>query len=37
MKVKPSVRKMCEKYRVIKRNDQIMVICPNTKHEQRKG
>jgi len=27
MKVRPSVKKMCEKCRVIKRHGKIMVIC----------
>jgi len=37
MKVRPSVKKMCDKCRVIKRNGKIMVICPNAKHKQRQG
>ena len=37
MKVRPSVKKMCDKYRVIKRNGKIMVICENPKHKQRQG
>ena len=35
MKVRPSVKKMCDKCRVIKRHGKIMVICPNPKHKQR--
>jgi len=37
MKVRPSVKKMCDKCRVIKRHGKIMVICPNPKHKQRQG
>ena len=37
MKVRPSVKKMCDKCRVIKRHGRIMVICPNPKHKQRQG
>ena len=34
MKVKPSVKPMCEKCKVIKRKGRVMVICPNPKHKQ---
>ncbi|WP_319421605.1 50S ribosomal protein L36 [Pleurocapsa sp. FMAR1] len=38
MKVRPSVKKMCEKCRVIKRRGRVMVICSgNPKHKQRQG
>nr|YP_009244814.1 ribosomal protein L36 [Pyropia pulchra]AIA21323.1 50S ribosomal protein L36 [Pyropia kanakaensis]ALL97244.1 ribosomal protein L36 [Pyropia endiviifolia]AMK97056.1 ribosomal protein L36 [Pyropia pulchra] len=37
MKVRPSVRKMCEKCRIIRRNGKVMVICTNPKHKQRQG
>jgi large subunit ribosomal protein L36 len=37
MKVRPSVRKMCEKCRVIRRRGRVMVICVNPKHKQRQG
>nr|YP_009297282.1 ribosomal protein L36 [Porphyridium sordidum]AOM66625.1 ribosomal protein L36 [Porphyridium sordidum] len=37
MKVRPSVRKMCAKCKVIRRNRRIMVICDNPKHKQRQG
>ena len=37
MKVRPSVKKMCEKCRVIKRHGKVMVICENSKHKQRQG
>ena len=37
MKVRPSVKKMCDKCRVIKRHGKVMVICENPKHKQRQG
>ncbi|MFP4132720.1 MAG: 50S ribosomal protein L36 [Halothece sp.] len=37
MKVRPSVRKMCERCRVIRRRGRVMVICSNAKHKQRQG
>ena len=37
MKVKPSVKPICEKCKVIKRIGRVMVICINPKHKQRQG
>ncbi len=37
MKVRPSVKPMCEKCKVIKRKGKVMVICSNPKHKQRQG
>lgn len=37
MKVKPSVRKICEKCKIIRRKGRVMVICTNPKHKQRQG
>ncbi len=37
MKVKPSVKKICEKCKIIKRHGVNMVICENPKHKQRQG
>ena len=37
MKVRPSVKPMCEKCKVIKRKGKIRVICENPKHKQRQG
>ncbi|WP_071590893.1 50S ribosomal protein L36 [Synechococcus sp. PCC 7336] len=37
MKVRASVRKMCEKCRVIRRHGKVRVICTNPKHKQRQG
>jgi large subunit ribosomal protein L36 len=37
MKVRPSVKKMCPKCRVIRRFGVIRVIYSNPKHKQRQG
>ena len=38
MKVRPSVKPICEYCKVIRRNGRVMVICPsNPKHKQRQG
>ena len=37
MKVKPSVNKMCDKCKIIRRNGKVLVICENPKHKQRQG
>jgi large subunit ribosomal protein L36 len=37
MKVKPSVKKMCERCKVIRREGKVMVICSNPRHKQRQG
>lgn len=37
MKVRASVRKMCDKCRLIRRRREVMVICSNPKHKQRQG
>ena len=37
MKVRPSVKKMCDRCRIIKRNGRVFVICSNAKHKQRQG
>ncbi len=37
MKVKPSVKKMCAKCRIIRRKGKVMVICENKKHKQKQG
>ncbi|MFM7199700.1 MAG: 50S ribosomal protein L36 [Myxococcota bacterium] len=37
MKVKASVKKICEKCRVILRKGVVRVICENPKHKQRQG
>ncbi len=37
MKVKPSVKPICDKCKVIRRNNRVMVICENLRHKQRQG
>ena len=37
MKVRPSVKPIRDKCRVIKRKGVVMVICENPKHKQRQG
>jgi len=38
MKVRPSVKKMCDRCKVIRRHGVVMVICPaNPRHKQRQG
>ncbi len=37
MKVRASVRKICEKCKIIKRHGQVLVICENPKHKQKQG
>ncbi len=37
MKVRSSIKKICEKCKVVKRKGIIYVICSNPKHKQRQG
>ncbi|ADY25588.1 50S ribosomal protein L36 [Deinococcus proteolyticus MRP] len=37
MKVRSSVKKMCDNCRVIRRHGRVFVICTNVKHKQRQG
>jgi large subunit ribosomal protein L36 len=37
MKVKASVRRMCDRCRLIRRRGRVQVICINPKHKQRQG
>ena len=37
MKVRASVKPICEKCKVIKRKGKVMVICENPKHKQKQG
>ena len=37
MKVRSSVKKICDKCRIVKRHGVVRVICPNPKHKQRQG
>ena len=34
MKVRPSVKPICEKCKIIKRKGRVMVICENPKHKR---
>ena len=37
MKVSPSVMRICENCRVIRRHGRVMVSCVNPRHKQRQG
>jgi len=37
MKVRASVKQICDQCKVIKRKGRVMVICKNPKHKQRQG
>lgn len=37
MKVRASVKKMCDKCKIIHREGVVRVICTNPKHKQRQG
>lgn len=37
MKVRSSVKKMCDSCKLIRRHGRLMVICRNPKHKQRQG
>ncbi len=37
MKVRSSVKKMCDKCKIIKRKGVVRVICTNPRHKQRQG
>ncbi len=37
LKVKPSVKRICAKCKVIKRKGRIIIICSNPRHKQRQG
>ncbi|CAQ00434.1 50S ribosomal protein L36 [Clavibacter sepedonicus] len=37
MKVNPSVKRICEKCKVIRRNGRVRVICENPRHKQVQG
>ena len=37
MKVKPSVKPICDKCKVIRRHGVVMVLCENPRHKQRQG
>lgn len=37
MKVQPSVKRRCEKCKIVRRKGRVYVICDNPKHKQRQG
>jgi len=37
MKVRSSVKKICDKCRIIKRKGIVRIICSNPRHKQRQG
>lgn len=37
MKVQPSVKKRCEKCKIVRRRGVLYVICSNPRHKQRQG
>lgn len=37
MKVRASVKPICQKCKIIKRNGVVRVLCSNPKHKQRQG
>ncbi|MFA5320307.1 MAG: 50S ribosomal protein L36 [Candidatus Omnitrophota bacterium] len=37
MKVKSSIKKICDKCKIIKRRGVVRVLCSNSKHKQRQG
>ncbi|MCL4416226.1 MAG: 50S ribosomal protein L36 [Actinobacteria bacterium] len=37
MKVRPSVKKICNDCRIIRREGKVMIICKNPRHKQRQG
>ncbi len=37
MKVRSSVKRICEQCRIVRRKGVVRVICSNTRHKQRQG
>jgi large subunit ribosomal protein L36 len=37
MKVNPSVKKICDKCKVVRRRGVVRIICENPRHKQRQG
>lgn len=37
MKVKASVKRVCEQCRIVRRHGVVRVLCTNPKHKQRQG
>ena len=37
VKVRPSVKRICNKCKIVKRRGRVIVICQNPRHKQRQG
>jgi len=37
MKVRSSVKRICEKCKIVRRHGKLLVICENPRHKQRQG
>ncbi|MFO8059300.1 MAG: 50S ribosomal protein L36 [Bacillota bacterium] len=37
MKVRASIKKICDKCKIVRRRGRLMIICENPKHKQRQG
>ena len=37
MKVRPSVKKICNNCKVVRREGKVIIICKNPRHKQRQG
>lgn len=37
MKVRPSVKKICDKCKTVRRKGVVRIICENQRHKQRQG
>lgn len=37
LKVRPSVKRLCDKCKIVKRHGRVIVICENPKHKQAQG
>ena len=37
MKVRASVKRICDKCKVVRRKGVVLIICENTRHKQRQG
>jgi large subunit ribosomal protein L36 len=37
MKVRSSVKRICEKCKLVRRHGKVLVICENPRHKQRQG
>ncbi|MCA9583981.1 MAG: 50S ribosomal protein L36 [Myxococcales bacterium] len=37
MKVRPSVKKVCDKCKIVRRKGVVRIICNNPRHKQRQG